>query len=521
MTRREQTALQAALFIVEQLRNAGFSALLAGGCVRDMLLSREPKDYDVATDATPDQVAARFPRARRVGAKFGVMLVRKFGHDIEVATFRTDGTYSDGRRPDDVTFGTAEQDARRRDFTINGLFYDPIERLVIDYVDGRKDLQAGIVRTIGDPNDRFAEDHLRMLRAIRFAALLIFDIEPATFDAIRQLAPHLRVISPERIWMELNLMLAHPSRDRAWSLLTTSGLCNHLVQDWKPDETHHDTIARRLRHLQSSEPRDLPLTQSVKGLARADLEHDEPHSEPRTSVRADTERDEPHPSPRDPCDTDLPCGTGFQPVESKPPSEPRTSGRTDTARDNSDPSGRLQPARFIDSVAAFAAILLGEPPHRTRAIARALRLSNQQTEDLAWLVKSVPQMRSHPDMELADLKLLMAHDRWPDALALLRADLLTAASPIPAAASPLPTADPPLTPWERLRTRAAAISPEAVAPPPLLTGEDVMALGVPPGPQLGDILRTLYRTQLNEQIATRAEALALAITAIANHRQTS
>ncbi|MBU0718712.1 MAG: CCA tRNA nucleotidyltransferase, partial [Planctomycetes bacterium] len=185
MTTQRHTAWDAALQIIKRLRAEGHTALLAGGCVRDRLLAQTPKDFDIVTDAPPERVKEIFPRARKVGAKFGVMLIRKYGFDTEVATFRSDGTYSNGRHPDQVTFSSDIEDAQRRDFTINGLFHDPIEDLVIDYVGGRADLEARILRTIGNPEQRFGEDHLRMLRAVRFASRLGFEIEPTTMAAIR------------------------------------------------------------------------------------------------------------------------------------------------------------------------------------------------------------------------------------------------------------------------------------------------------------------------------------------------
>jgi poly(A) polymerase len=249
MKARPRDAYQAALDTISKLRAAGHTALLAGGCVRDMLLSQAPKDYDVATDATPEQVHAIFPRSRKVGAKFGVMLVRKFGYDIEVATFRTDGTYSDGRHPDEVTFGSDEEDARRRDFTINGLFFDPIEDRVIDYVNGRADLEKGLIRTIGDPARRFAEDHLRMLRAVRFSARFGFPIESATLAVIRRLAESLRSISAERIWLELEQILGAPTRAVGWSLLLETGLWLHLSSIRLVDDGEVDPVRRRLEAL--------------------------------------------------------------------------------------------------------------------------------------------------------------------------------------------------------------------------------------------------------------------------------
>ncbi len=249
MTRPARDARSTALQVIERLSAAGYVALFAGGCVRDRLLSRDPKDFDVATDATPDQVRRLFPHAREVGAKFGVVLVRSHGHDIEVATFRADGGYSDGRHPDTVRFGDQVEDARRRDFTINGLFFDPMENRVIDHVDGRADLRARIVRTIGDPERRFEEDHLRMLRAVRFAARLNFQIESDTMTAIQRLRANLKAISAERIWQELEAILTAPSRSVGWDLLLQTGLRAHLQEHWAPAPDDDELVRRRLQAL--------------------------------------------------------------------------------------------------------------------------------------------------------------------------------------------------------------------------------------------------------------------------------
>jgi poly(A) polymerase len=208
-----------ALAIVRRLRDAGHVAYFAGGCVRDLLLGQTPKDYDVATDAPPDRVRELFRNSQAVGAAFGVILVRQRQSVIEVATFRSDGVYLDGRRPATVRFTTAEEDARRRDFTINGLFLDPITDTVIDHVGGLEDLKAKRLRAIGSPAERFDEDSLRLLRAVRFSARLGFEIESATADAIRADAPQLRRISPERIAEELRNMLTATTRPAAWELL--------------------------------------------------------------------------------------------------------------------------------------------------------------------------------------------------------------------------------------------------------------------------------------------------------------
>ena len=201
--------LDAATKIILILKDAGHVAYLAGGCVRDRLLGIAPKDYDVATSATPPQLSAIFHNTQLVGEAFGVVLVRLMGCHIEVATFRTEWGYSDGRRPDGVAFTDVEHDAQRRDFTINGLFEDPIENKIIDYVGGQQDLQAGIIRAIGDPDKRFNEDYLRLLRAIRFAARMGFEIETKTARAIRNHARYLGQISRERIGIEVDLMFAN------------------------------------------------------------------------------------------------------------------------------------------------------------------------------------------------------------------------------------------------------------------------------------------------------------------------
>ena len=224
------TNRQAAIKVVKVLRQNGFEALLAGGCVRDMLLKRRAKDYDVATDARPDDVARLFRRTLKVGVKFGVVIVLIRGMHVEVATFRTEADYKDGRHPSSVEFTNAAEDASRRDFTINGMYFDPIEKKVIDYVTGQADLKKRIVRTIGNAEDRFGEDHLRMLRAVRFSTQLDFAIEPATFAAICSNAAAIKKMSGERIAMELEGILAAPNRSAGASMLIESGLAEHIFE---------------------------------------------------------------------------------------------------------------------------------------------------------------------------------------------------------------------------------------------------------------------------------------------------
>lgn len=232
-----QAARAAAVDVARRLQGAGHVAYFAGGCVRDELLGLEPTDYDVATDATPERIRSLFDRTSEVGAAFGVMLVRERRQTIEVATFREEGPYSDRRRPDEVKFSTPEQDARRRDYTVNALFLDPvaadesdpdglgtIHGHVIDLVGGMDDLHAKRIRAVGDPNDRLAEDHLRALRAVRLAAKLGFEIETDTAQAIREHASELVGVSRERIGEEVRRMMAHPSRAQAMAMLHTLGL---------------------------------------------------------------------------------------------------------------------------------------------------------------------------------------------------------------------------------------------------------------------------------------------------------
>lgn len=225
MTQPTPSTEQLAREIIQQLRAAGHQAYLAGGCVRDRLLGIEPKDYDVATSATPDEISAAMPQAIGVGKQFGVMLVKARGLQVEVATFRLDHDYRDGRRPEAVSFTRGpEGDVQRRDFTINGLLYNPAEDTYLDYVGGRADLAAGLIRAIGEPERRFAEDHLRMLRAVRFAARLGFEIEPETFGAIRRHAPAIAKIAAERVRDELNRILTEGGAARGFRLLDESGL---------------------------------------------------------------------------------------------------------------------------------------------------------------------------------------------------------------------------------------------------------------------------------------------------------
>lgn len=225
---------QAATGIVQRLREAGFAAYLVGGCVRDLVMGREPKDYDVATAALPAQVMEMFPDSLTVGAQFGVTIVPREEGNVEVATFRSDGRYADGRHPVQVEYAqTAEEDVLRRDFTINGLLYDPLEDKVLDYVGGQADIRARRVRTIGDPYRRFSEDRLRMLRAVRFAARFSFDLDSAAARAIRDLASEIRLVSAERVRDEVLKILTEGQARRGFELLDSTHLLEQVLPEVK------------------------------------------------------------------------------------------------------------------------------------------------------------------------------------------------------------------------------------------------------------------------------------------------
>src|SRR5579884_2174416 len=235
-----------AAHIVQTLRQRGHEAYFVGGCVRDMVLELEPVDYDIATSARPEEVMRIFPRTEAVGAKFGVVLVIERGRPFEVATFRSDQAYIDGRRPTGVTFTTAREDVLRRDFTINGLLYDPVSKQIIDYVSGQQDIRDRIVRAIGDPRQRFEEDKLRVLRAVRFGARFGYTIEPATWQAVCHMAPSIHQVSKERIREELVRILTEGDAARGIRMLEESGLRREIIPELQWDE-HLDRALRLMR----------------------------------------------------------------------------------------------------------------------------------------------------------------------------------------------------------------------------------------------------------------------------------
>jgi poly(A) polymerase len=454
---------EAALEIIKALRAAGYEAYLAGGCVRDLLLGRDPEDYDVATSATPDVVLQMFPRTFAVGAHFGVVLVAagspqansegSKGEEpvIEVATFRSDGVYSDGRHPDKVRYTqTAEEDVQRRDFTINGLLLDPLRgggvldeflpdpkslrAAVLDHVGGLDDLDAGIIRAIGLPERRFEEDQLRLLRAVRFAARFGFEIQSATFTAMRKLAAHIHAVSRERIRDELTRMLTEGHARRAFELLDETDL---LVQI-------------------------LPEMSKMKGVAQP------PQFHPEGDVWIHTlmllEQLQPG------CAMTLAWGALLHDV-GKPP----------TFREAPD---RIRFDGHVDVGVAIGA-----------EISRRFRFSNDETHQILALIENHMRFADAPRMKASTLKRFFRLENFPEHLALHRMDCLAAHRNLDI--------------WNFVRERYETLPEEEVRPAPLLTGRELIAAGYTPGPAFKEMLHAIEDAQLEGVITTPEQAIEL------------
>ncbi|MDR3765242.1 MAG: CCA tRNA nucleotidyltransferase [Acidobacteriota bacterium] len=441
---------RAALEAIRVLRARGYQALWAGGCVRDLLLGREPADYDVATSATPRQVMSVFAETYAVGAQFGVVLVplkvlgqpQAEGH-IEVATFRSDGAYADGRHPDSVTYSTsAQHDVERRDFTINGMLLDPLSANpntphgeLFDYVGGVADLHRGLVRTIGRPERRFTEDKLRMMRAVRFAARFHYAIDPATMTAIRGLAAQIDRVSAERQRDELCKMLLEGSARRAFTLLSTSGLLRQVLPEMdamrgveQPPQFHPegDVFAHTLLLLDK-----LPSRPSLT-LAWGALLHDV--GKPATFRRA--------------------------------PDRIRFDGHVEIG------------VRVAEEVL-------------TR-----LRFSSRQREQIVSLVANHMRFADVRHMKDSTFKRFIRLDNFEEHLELHRLDCLASHGKLDL--------------YDYTRDRMSAVPEEEVHPEPLLNGRELIAAGFRPGPQFAEILTAVEDAQLDGEIGTRPEALAFA-----------
>jgi putative nucleotidyltransferase with HDIG domain len=446
---------EAALRIIETLRARGYEAYLAGGCVRDLLLGREPADYDVATSATPDVVLEMFPRTFAVGAHFGVVLVAPEAEDAgfvtEVATFRSDLAYSDGRHPDAVRYTkTAEEDVERRDFTINGLLLDPLRGgsvldknfgdpkvlrgAVLDYVGGLADLDAGVVRAIGRAEKRFEEDHLRMLRGVRFAARFGFELEAETKRAIRSVASKIHAVSRERVRDELTKMLTEGHARRAFELLDETGLLNEV----------------------------LPEVARMKGVEQP------PQFHPEGDVWVHTlmllEQLEPG------CSETLAWGALLHDV-GKPPTFRRAPDRI----------------RFDGHVEIGVAM--------GAEICRRFRFSNEETRQVVELIENHMRFMDAQRMKESTLKRFFRLPRFEEHLALNRMDCMAASGN--------------LENWEFVRERFSSMPEEAVRPVPLITGRELIAAGYPPGARFKEMLRAAEDAQLESTITTTEEALKL------------
>jgi poly(A) polymerase len=394
--------------VVRKLRAAGFEAYWAGGCVRDQLLGRTPKDYDVATNAAPPQIREIFGRRRTlaIGASFGVITVigPKSAGMIEVATFREDAAYSDGRHPDHVTFSSAREDAARRDFTINGLFYDPLEDRVIDYVGGQDDLAQRRIRAIGNPRERIAEDKLRLLRAVRFSATFDFALEEETRAAIVEMADQIGVVSPERIAMEMRRMLVDPSRVAAVRLLLATNLATAVLPE-----------------------------------------------------------------------IILPSPMGEGP-----------GVRADRLEQALTVLGRLKDPAFPLTLAALLHTICNSTG--VKDVSRRWRLSNKETERAVWLVENQRAIINPRAMKWSALQPILIAEGIHDLL-----ELMEASSP------------------EGDKAAACCLNlllqpPEVLDPPPLVTGEDLIALGIPQGPKYGTILQKIREMQLDGELLTSEAA---------------
>ncbi|MHA3773302.1 CCA tRNA nucleotidyltransferase [Verrucomicrobiota bacterium sgz303538] len=428
-----QTLESTARSVVQRLQDAGFTALYAGGCVRDQLRGVEPHDYDIATDAHPDQVQELFQRTVAVGAHFGVIIVLEDGAEFQIASFRADGLYIDGRRPETVTFSTPEKDAERRDFTVNGLFFDPIRQELIDYVGGQRDLKARVLRAIGDPAERFREDRLRMLRAVRFAAVLDFEIDPETWKAVQENAQYIHEVSAERIREELVKIFLSPQRVRGWDLLDQSGLMREILPEIEalkgceqPPQFHPEGdvwIHTRIMLSLLPEQVSLPLVFSV-------LFHD----------------------------------------IGKPPTYAV------------DETGRI---RFNGHEKVGAEM--------TEQVMLRLRFPRRDIDATVEAVANHMAFKDVQEMRVARLKRFMSRETFEDELELHRVDCASSHGY--------------LDNYEFLKAKREEFANEPLIPPPLVTGRDLIAFGLKPGPKFKEILEAVESRQLEGALRNREEAL--------------
>ena len=425
----EKTACE----LVAQLRERGHIAYFAGGCVRDIVRGEPPKDFDIATDAKPEAVQQIFSRTYAVGAHFGVIVVVESGFQFEVATFRSDDVYVDGRRPSAVRFSSPEEDAKRRDFTINGMFYDPVAKKVIDFIGGCADLEARLVRAIGDPAQRFQEDRLRMLRAVRFATVLDYKIDNLTWDALAANAHAITEISAERIREELVRIFISPNRARGWDLLDQSGLMRAII----------------------------PEMEAMKGCAQPEQFHPEGDVFQHTRLMLQLLPEK--------VSVPLVFSVLFHDI-----AKPRTA--------NVDPTGRIR-FNAHDRIGAGM----------TEAIMERLRFSRAEIDATVEMVRQHMVFKDVPKMRVAKLKRFMARPTFEEELELHRVDCKSSHNM--------------LDNYEFLVRKRDEFFKEPIIPPPLLRGDDLIALGMKPGPRFGEILEAVETLQLEGTVKDRKEAL--------------
>ncbi|MCI0421796.1 MAG: CCA tRNA nucleotidyltransferase [Acidobacteria bacterium] len=453
---------EAALSIVKRLRQEGFSAYFAGGCVRDQVMGNQPKDYDITTNARPGQVMQIFPRTAAVGAQFGVVLVLIENHQVEVATFRSDGSYADGRHPDEVTYtDDARLDVLRRDFTINGLLCDPLTETVLDYVGGRDDIGNGIVRTIGDPGQRFREDKLRMMRAARFSARFGFELESATRDTIHLLADQILQVSKERLRDELIRILTEGHASRGFQLLESLRLLRPMLPEvsdlqgvQQPSEFHPegDVWVHTLLMLQLMDETRRDLAQGFNPTATDWSGMASLSDSPATGF--------------------YPCITLAMGVLLHDAGKPPTFELKDRIRfNNHSEVGARMAYKICDR----------------------FRFTHRQTERITQLVRDHLKFKDLPQMRPSTLKRFLRQDGFEEHLELHRLDCLGSHRNLEL--------------WRLAKENLAQLKPEEIRPAPLISGDDLIALGYQPGPVFKEILQAVEDAQLDLVINTREDAL--------------
>ena len=456
--RDEKSTREIATAIVRRLQAAGFAAYWVGGCVRDFLLGREPGDYDIATNAVPEQIEKLFPHTIAVGRKFGVMVVVEEKQQFQVATFRAESDYRDGRRPEQVSFGDAQADASRRDFTINGLFFDPINGKAHDWVGGEADLRAGIIRTIGAPEERFAEDHLRMLRAVRFAARLGFEIDPVTFAAVKNHAAKIKLISAERIRDELVKLFAPPPPGWSSSFSLSGGTLKRELQL---------PAARGLELLRTSGLLENVLPELAATVTCEQSPDFHPEGSVFTHLRLMLEKMLPESDPL------LPWAVLMHDI-----AKPLTASRDEQ-------TGSIHFYEH-EKIGATMAVEIME----------RLRFPRKQIEQVSEAVLHHMQFKDAPKMRKATLRRVLLRETFPLELQLHRLDCLGSHGRLDV--------------YDFLVAQSAELAQQPEIRPPLLTGADLIKLGVKPGPAMGKLLAEIRELQLADELKTKSVARAWA-----------